>query len=163
MVCGVRPVEVKEAAARPVVWRAWAFFEEADGGAELAVTGVGAVAETAEDLDREEVMRDMLSRLEARASGLMSGLCSFLFLAFKIAAPFPNAAVLTLFEGSFLSRCCSGVAVSIASFKYLKELRLRDSIFCGSCKVTISFLPKSSSVTRSLQFFALIFNRSTVS
>lgn len=111
---GVRPVEVREAAARPVVWRAWAFVLEG--------VGLGVVVEVEVDFFEaggleaaEEIadsVRDILSLLEARASGLMSGNC---FLGLRIEAPLPRAAALTLRDGSFLSRCCSGVAVSAPS------------------------------------------------
>ena len=49
------------------------------------------------------------------------------------------------------------------SWRYLKELRFRDCMFCGSWSVMISFLPNSWSLTRSLHIFALMFKRSTVS
>lgn len=158
---GVRPVDVREAAARPVVWRA-------RGWVEVVVVSVGVLMLAVEDFavgfveEREERVLAMLARLLARASGLMSGSCSFLG-GLKRDAPLPRAVVLTLRDGSFRSRCCSGVRVEAPSWRYLKVLRFRDSTFCGSCSVTMSFRLKSSSLTRSRQFLALILSLSMVS
>ena len=77
-----------------------------------------------------------------------------------IDAALPSAEVLT---PAFRSLCCSSVRVLTPSWRYLKELRFLDCTFCGSCSVMISFLPNSSSLTKSLHIFALIFSRSTVS
>lgn len=112
--------------------------------------------------EREERVLAMLARLLARASGLMSGSCSFLG-GLKRDAPLPRAVVLTFRDGSVRSRCCSGVRVEAPSWRYLKVLRFRDSMFCGSCRVTMSFRLKSSSLTRSRQFLALMLSRSMVS
>lgn len=112
--------------------------------------------------EREERVLAILARLLARASGLMSGCCSFLG-ALKRVAPLPRAVVLTLRDGSFRSRCCSGVRVEAPSWRYLKVLRFRDSTFCGSCMVMMSFRLKSSSLTKSRQFLALILSLSMVS
>lgn len=111
-------MEVREAAARPVVWRAW--WVCGLGGLEVVVVvvvvEVGAEDVGFEGLEEEmaERVRDILSLLEARASGLMLG-SAILVLGFRIEAPLPRAAVLTFRDGSLRSRCCSGVAVSAPS------------------------------------------------
>ncbi len=80
--------------------------------------------------------------------------------SFKTEAALPRAFLLTPASLSFR---CSSVSVLTPSCKYLKALRFRLSTFWGSCSVMISLRPNSSSLTRSLHIFALIFSRSTVS
>lgn len=81
----------------------------------------------------------------------------------RTSAPLPSADLLTLRLGSLRSRCCAGVSVLVPSFRYLNALRLRPERFCGSCRVMMSFLLNSASLTRSRHIFALMFSRSTVS
>jgi len=52
---------------------------------------------------------------------------------------------------------------AVPSLRYLNALRLRPERFCGSCRVMMSFLLNSASLTRSRHILALMFSRSTVS
>lgn len=160
-VCGVKPVDVRDAAAWPVVCRdLWAVVEGLVASKEVVAEGGETSLEDWRDLRVEAIE----SRFEARASGLMSGSCfRSLGLGLRTAAPLPRAVLLTLREWSSCSACCSGVRVLAPSCRYLKLLRLRGPTFCGSCRTTMSFLLNSSSLTKSLQFLTLMLRRSTVS
>ena len=102
-VWGVRPVEVRDAAARPVEWIPRGCFgcevEDGLGVLDGALFGAGEAAE-------EELL-----------------------LFERAFAPLPRAALLRFAFGSFLSFCCSGVRVFVPSFRYLNELRFLDSTF----------------------------------
>lgn len=101
-----------------------------------------------------EVLRFLVSDLAISAGFWRSA---------KTSAALPRASRLRFLDGSLRSRCCWGVSVLVPSLRYLKELRLRDSMFCGSCRVMMSFLPNPCPLTRSSHIFALMLSRSTVS
>lgn len=153
-VCGVMEVDVNEAAAFPVVCLA-------------------ALYGTAErfELEEDEPAPDFDNTVEERgAAGLWFGSDDFAARALataafaaRILAEEPVAERLMLFRGFARSASCSSVKVEVPSLRYLKLLMSRFERLWGSCRVMISFRPNSSSLTRSLQCFGLMFSLSTVS
>lgn len=149
VVWGVRPVEVKEAAVRPVVFCV------------VCVVVVEGVVVLGLVRAVEDEVCDFAAWFEWRYlptfdAGGEWGVSADL----RSEAPFPRADLLTLaLPAAF---CCS-VRVLMPSWRYLNELRFRDWMFCGSCNVMMSFRPNSSSLTRSRHIFAFTLSRSTVS
>ena len=83
------------------------------------------------EVDGEDVEDDLgveVLRFLVNAFAISAGFCR----RAKTSAALPSALRFTLLRGSLRSRCCWGVRVLVPSLRYLKELRLRDSMFCGS-------------------------------
>lgn len=149
-VCGVTPVEVNEAAAFPLVYLAALYgvsfgFCTSDARSEPGLCVVAMV------------FAFVPIRLESFLSALALATASF---ALSILAEFAETSGLTMLAAP----CASDPAARDSPFRrYLNRLRSLDSKDWGYCKVMMSFREKPSSLTRSLQFFALMFSLSTVS
>lgn len=155
VVCGVRDVDVRDAAALPVVWRAALYGTFRELFPDGVAAGLVKDVEDAFDPGREGLWlgsEDFAARALATAA-----------FAARIFADEPIVERFILLKGSARSASCSSVKVDVPSFRYLKEFISLFPRLCGSCKVMISFLLNSSSLTKSLQCFGLMFNRSIVS